>query len=237
MSDTPSSSHRPADEAPETPRPEAEEPLRERPSQDEPNGPLEALTEAAAAEAKVEAGGEGADDAAARLAEMGVEPEGIASGQILGVVTAILLSIFSLCLVLYYLFYAPLRDQTQIAAENVTQSVEIREVTARAVDQLGNYTLTADSAYTIPIERAKRLTAAQYGADTAAVSVPSRQQYNTIDTSPFVTGTMQTVPEAGRPSSTDPSTANAPTVNSEATDASGEPELESGGPAVPPAQE
>ena len=108
------------------PIPEAEEGMRPgvdpsvRPQQDEPLGPLEGLVSASAASVREESAEVvGSDDAEAEslLEQMGVEEENIASGQLLGLVAATLVTIAALAVVLIYLFYVPFLSQVSAEAD------------------------------------------------------------------------------------------------------------------------
>lgn len=141
-------------------RPEAD-PDVVRPDEDEPNGPVPGLLGTAAAEAKEEATPGGDPEAEALLAQMGVEEEGIESGQILGLVAAVIAAIIALIVVLIFLFYEPFLGQTRAQAENVEMYPELATVRTEGLGKLGQYGRT-DSTYAVPIERAMGLVAAEY---------------------------------------------------------------------------
>ena len=150
----------PAPEPQEGLRPEADAALV-RPEEDEPLGPLTGLVAASAAEAEAELTDD--PDAEALLASMGVEDEGIESGQIIGITAAILASVFALVVVLYFLFYVPFRDQTAGLAESDVRYEELEVVRTEGLTKISQYALSADSAYTLPIGSAMAAVAAEYG--------------------------------------------------------------------------
>lgn len=169
-------------------RPEAD-PALVRPEQDEPGGPIGGLLSAVSTETATEAT-PGTDPAAeALLEQMGVEEEGIESGQLLGFVVATLLAVAALAVVLIYFIYSPYRGSTQAQADNVDVYPELQQSRVDARAKLDQATRTGD-AYTIPIGRAMGLVAAEYGTSTGAPSpdaaartlaVPStRQAFNTL---------------------------------------------------------
>ena len=157
-----------------------------RPTGDEPLGPVGELVQAAAAEVEAEATPGGDPEAEALLEQMGVEEEGIESGQILGLVAAVIVSIVALVVVLIYLFVIPSRVAAGEDAEDVDEEdyVELQQVRVAGEAKLMNYE-RADSAYAVPIGRAMGLVAADYGASRAgAVNVPTtRQDWNTLSIS------------------------------------------------------
>ncbi|WP_420456489.1 hypothetical protein [Rubrivirga sp.] len=172
-----------------------------RPEQDEPLGPYGELIPAALTEAEQEAanvGGEDDPEAEALLAQMGVEEEGIESGQLLGLVAATLVSVAALAVILIYLFYIPFRTQVGERAEGQATNYEQEDLRTEAVAKLGQYT-REDSTYGVPIGRAMGLVAAQYGGAGAAAGLPdSRQEWNTL---PVVWGTgraVQATPDRGQ---------------------------------------
>lgn len=157
-------------------RPEAD-PSVVRPEQDEPNGPLTGLVATAAAEVEAELTGD--SDAEALLASMGVEDEGVEAFQIGSIATATLVTIFALALAMYYLFYVPFRDQTAGLAESDVRYEELEVVQAEGRTKLSQYALSADSAYTLPIESAMSAVAAEY-ADAGGIEMPrTRAGFNT----------------------------------------------------------
>ena len=179
-----------------------------RPEQDEELGPIEGLVTAATAEAQEEAAevaGTEDRDAEALLAQMGVEEEGIESGQLLGLIAATLLSVAALAIVLIYLFYIPYRTQVGLRADGEAEYFEIENLRTEAVAKLSQYT-RADETYGLPIGRAMGLVAAQYGAgDTRGLPV-SRSEWNML---PVHLGTGRAVqatpvePEILPPTATD----------------------------------
>lgn len=147
-----------------------------RPEQDEPGGPLAGLVGAGAAQAAEAAGSEEAHDA---LAGMGVEEEGIESGQLLGFVAATLVAVGLLAFVLIYFIYAPFRDNTGTSASDVALYPELEQSRVDARAKLETAALGADGTYSIPIGRAMGLVAATYGA-TPADPALSRAEFNTL---------------------------------------------------------
>ncbi len=152
-----------------------------RPEEDEPGGPLVGLVTAASAQTAEEATPGGDEATEALLAQMGVEEEGVESGQLLGFVVATLLAVAALAIVLIYLIYAPFRGETQARADDVAQYPELQQARVDATAKLDRATRTGE-VYTVPIGRAMGLVAAQYGGTAAAASgVPTtRQGFNTL---------------------------------------------------------
>lgn len=141
-------------------RPEADPDLV-RPVEDEPDGPLPGLLHTASAKATEEATPGGDPEAEALLAQMGVEEEGIESGQILGLVAAVAASVVALVIVLIFLFYEPFLGATRSEAEDVALYPELEAVRTSAAAKLGTYA-RSDSTYTVPIQRAMGLVVADY---------------------------------------------------------------------------
>lgn len=154
-----------------------------RPEQDEPLGPAAGLVTAAGAKAEEEAAeisGSEDPEAEALLAKMGVEEEGIESGQLLGLIAAVLLSVAALIVVLIFLFYIPERTATGREAEAAMRATEQEILQTEAEAKLRQYSRT-DSTYGLPISRAMGLVAAEYGAAEGAEFVPAtRQEWNTL---------------------------------------------------------
>ena len=147
-----------------------------RPEQDEPLGPMAGLVSTSAAQAEAEATGDA--DAEALLASMGVEDEGIESGQILGIVTAILVSVLALVIGLYFLFYVPFRDQTAGLAESDVRYEELEVVRTQGLTKISQYQSSADSAFTLPIESAMAAIVTEYAGEGAAMP-QTRATFNT----------------------------------------------------------
>jgi hypothetical protein len=166
-------------------RPEAAANPNVRPEQDEPNGPVGGLIGAAASEAALATPSSAPTGADARVLEqMGVESEGIESGQLLGLVAAVVFAIVALGVVLVYLFYIPYRQQVGDTASDVGDYPELEQSRTEARAKLGQYA-RADSVYVVPVERAMALVAAEYrgGDSTAAANQPTTfQQFNTLMT-------------------------------------------------------
>ena len=173
-------------------RPEAAADPAVRPEQDEPGGPLGGLVGAAATQAAVEASPADAD--AALLETMGVEGEGIESGQILGLVAATIAAIFALAAGLFFLFYLPFRQQVGDSASNVAQYPELEQVHTEGLAKLGQYA-RADSLYQVPIGQAMSVVAGRYAtAGTAPAGLPStRQQWNTLSLNRGLGTSAQTI--------------------------------------------
>ena len=191
------------------PVPQAEEGMRPgvdpavRPSQDEPTTPYTELFKAGGAEAKSEASqiatGEEDEGAEALLARMGVEDEGIESGQLLGLVAAVLLSVLALAVVLIYLFYIPFRTQTGMRAEGEARTTDLDIVRTEGTAKLTQYSRT-DSTYALPIGRAMGLVVAEYGAETNGDLPDTRQEWNTL---PVMRGMGRAVQQTGVDGTTD----------------------------------
>jgi hypothetical protein len=163
-------------------RPEAAANMDARPEQDEPGGPLAGLVGAASTQAANEAAPVSTD--AAVLEQMGVEGEGIESGQLLGLVAATIFAVLALAVVLIYLFYIPTRQQAGDTASDVGDYPELEQSRTDARAKLSQYS-RADSTYTVPVERAMSLVTAAYrsGDSTGAANQPAtRQQFNTLMT-------------------------------------------------------
>lgn len=161
-------------------RPEAAANMNVRPEQDEPGGPLAGLVGTSAAQAAAEASPVDADTAL--LEQMGVESEGIESGQLLGLVAATIFSIVALAVVLIYLFYIPFLQDVDDTASDVSDYPELAQSRVDAQAKLDLYA-RADSTYQVPIEQAMGLIAGQYraGAGAAPAGLPAtRQQWNTL---------------------------------------------------------
>ena len=183
-------SDKPAPQPLEGMRPEAAQNPTVRPEQDEPGGPLGGLVGASATQAAAEAvpGTSTPTEAlplspeAALLENMGVEEEGIESGQLLGLVAGVLVGIIALGVVLVYLFYIPYRQQVGTRADNVDQYPELEQSRTDAKAKLSQYA-RADSTYQMPIGQAMSVVAGQYRAieGDAPSGLPStRQQWNTL---------------------------------------------------------
>lgn len=170
------------------PLPEPEEGMRPgidpavRPQQDEELGPLEGLVASSSAEVREEAAevvGAEDDEAESLLAQMGVEEEGIESGQLLGLVAATLVSVAALAIILIYLFYIPFRTQVGLRADGEAEYYEIQDLRTEAVAKLSQYT-RADETYGLPISRAMGLVAASYGSADAAGLPETSAEWNVL---------------------------------------------------------
>ena len=191
------------------PVPEPEEGMRPgvdpavRPSQDEPITPYTELFKAGGAQASSEASqiatGEEDSGAEALLAQMGVEEEGIESGQLLGLVAAVLVSVVALAVVLIYLFYIPYRTQTGMRAEGAARTTDLDIVRTEGRAKLTQYG-RQDSAYSVPIGRAMGLVVAEYGAEDDPELPDTRQEWNTL---PVMRGMGTSVQRTGVDGTTD----------------------------------
>ncbi|MEM0961479.1 MAG: hypothetical protein AAGK21_02915 [Bacteroidota bacterium] len=153
-----------------------------RPEQDEPNGPLAGLVATAAAEVREEAAKlQGSEDpeAEALLAQMGVEEEGIESGQLLGLVAATLVTVGALATTLILLFYIPYRTQVGDRADQSAQYIERQVLETEALGKLTQYT-RADSVYGVPISQAMGLVVADYGTGDAEGLPTNRAEWNLL---------------------------------------------------------
>ena len=167
-------------------RPEAAANPAVRPEQDEPLGPVSGLVGAAAAET---AGAvQPATDApapdpaeAALLASMGVEEEGIESGQLLGLVASVIVAVLALVIVLIFLFYLPFRQQVDETAANVGLYPELEQVMTDGRLKTQQYALV-DSVYRVPVANAMSIVTARYqeGRTTPGGLPSTRQQWNTL---------------------------------------------------------
>jgi hypothetical protein len=165
-------------------RPEAAANPEIRPEQDEPGGPLAGLVGTAATQAATEAAPANAD--AELLEKMGVENEGIESGQLLGLVTATIFAVAGLAVVLIYLFYLPFRQQVGTQAGDVSDYPELEQSRTEALAKLNQFART-DSLYNVPINQAMSVVAGRYAASSGAAGsaapagLPAtRQQWNTL---------------------------------------------------------
>ena len=162
-------------------RPEAD-PALVRPMEEEEYGPYGQLIPAAALEAKEEAERDRDPAAEALLEQMGVEEEGIESGQIIGLVAAVVISIVALVVVLIYLIIIPQNTQVTLDAQAQARSTDLDQLRTEALARLGNYS-RVDSTYGVPVDRAMALVAADYGATTPSqrLDVPTTyQRWNTL---------------------------------------------------------
>jgi uncharacterized membrane protein len=130
---------------------------------------------------KEEATPGGDPEAEALLARMGVEEEGVESGQLLGLVAATIAAIIALAVILIYLFYIPYRTQVGAEAEGLARSTDLDIVRTEGLAKLEQYART-DETYALPIDRAMAVVAAQYGTSEApAAGLPrTRGQWNTV---------------------------------------------------------
>jgi len=165
-----------------------------RPEQDEPLGPPAELVKSAGAKVKEEATPGGDAEAEALLAKMGVEEEGIESGQLLGLVAAVLIAVVVLAVTLIYAFYTPYRTAVGQRADSQLNPREYSVLRTEAEAKILNYART-DSTYQLPVSQAMGLVAAEY-ADGAGVE-RSRGQWNTFAVRQMGMGrAVQATPEA-----------------------------------------
>ena len=148
-----------------------------RPEQDEPGGPLPGLVAAGAAQAAEETTDD--DSAEALLAQMGVEDEGIESGQIIGTVAAILVSIVVLIAALIWLIYEPFRENVVGLTESEVRYTELETTRAAGLAQLSDFRTTGDGAYGLPIARAMGVIAAQDNGTDSTAMPTTRAGFNT----------------------------------------------------------
>jgi hypothetical protein len=163
-------------------RPEAD-PSVVRPMEEEEYGPYGQLIPTAGLEAREEARGSDDPEAEALLEQMGVEEEGIESGQILGLVLAVLLSVAALTVVLIYLIYIPYNTQVSLDAEAAARSVDLEALEVEALARLQVYS-RVDSVYGVPIDRAMALVAADYADATPAQALDIPDTYAEWNTAP-----------------------------------------------------
>ena len=137
-------------------------------------------------------------EAEALLAQMGVEEEGIESGQLLGLVAATLTAVAALAVILIYLFYIPYRTQVGARADSQATNYEQEDLRTEALAKLNQYT-RADSAYGVPIGRAMGLVAAQYGGAGAVAGMPdTRQEWNELPVMRGLGQAVQATPARGQ---------------------------------------
>ena len=168
-----------------------------RPSQDEEVGPLEGLVAATSAETSQEASevaGDEDPDAESLLARMGVEEEGIESGQLLGLVASVLAAVIALVVILIYLFYIPYRTQIGNQAEGSARTTDLDIIRTEGKAKLNQYSRN-DSSYAVPIGQAMGLVVASYGSAEGANLPDSRQDWNTL---PIMRGMGDTVQQPSR---------------------------------------
>ena len=153
-------------------RPEAD-PALVRPAEEEPFGPYGELVPAAGHEAVA-----GAEDLPAAGAgdapyNMDVEDEGVESAQLFGLMAATVVTVAAIALGLYYLFYLPKLQATELDAENVPgeRYVELRELRADADDRLERYAANGDDGtYRMPIGAAMQDVVQRYGESNMGTS-------------------------------------------------------------------
>ena len=174
---------------PQQMRPEAVANPEAWPGLNEPGGPLKGLVGASAAQISAEA-----DPAeAALLANMGVESEGIESGQLLGLILSVIVGIAALGVGLILLFYIPTRQQAGNVASDVVQYPELEQVRTDGRAKTKLFTRT-DSTYQIPIANAMSAVAGRYHESAAPAGLPStRQQWNTLMLNRGMGTTVQTL--------------------------------------------
>lgn len=185
-------------------RPEAD-PSLARPEQEEEN-PVGGLLHGAANAVEAEATSSPAAEAESN--RLGFEPEGIEGGQLFGLGLATILSVISVILVIYFLFYSPQLQATQDEAGDVPADryVELREAQAAGQELLSDYATNADSTYRMPIGAAMQAVAADYGTSQR---VPPGRGANVSPGSFNTAGVVFKPPQAvQRPGTAAPSSAS-----------------------------
>ncbi len=127
------------------------------PDKDESLGPPTELFKAAGKEAAVEATG-GSDQAIADVEGMGVEPEGVESAQILGLIIVVLVAVVIIGGLLA-LWKGNVTQKVAISQISVSGYPELRQTEIDAARQLTQYQVLNDAerTYQIPLDQAQRL--------------------------------------------------------------------------------
>ncbi len=115
-------------------------------------GPAADLIKAAGAEAVVEA--TGSEAAAEQANNLGVEPEGVESAQILGLTLGIMVAL-ALIIVLLFNWNTTVREQTLVQAVGFSGYPDLEEVESAAARSLNQYEVLSDAegVYRVPIDR------------------------------------------------------------------------------------
>lgn len=151
-----------------------------RPEQDEPGGPLAGLVGATAAQAAEEATPGGDPEAEEALAEMGVEEEGVESGQLLGFIVATLATVGVLSAILIYLLYMPYRDATGASAASVDGYPDLTQSLVDGRAKLNQAQRDGDT-YTITIGDAMQRIVGEYsGGQPPPQARLDRAAFNTL---------------------------------------------------------
>lgn len=139
-----------------------------RPEQDEPMGPVAELL--AADVTAVEARYTDSAEAEAEAERMGVEGEGIASAQILGLMGATIVAVLIAVVAVFYLTSAE-KSSATVEAEGEIEALP-EGVNARnlGLGALASYGRADSSSYTIPIDRAMALVVAEYAERQSGVA-------------------------------------------------------------------
>ncbi len=127
------------------------------PDTDESLGPYNELFKAAGKEAKVEVTGD-SDKAVAEAEAIGVEPEGVESAQIMGIVVAILVAVAIISALLVF-WKGSVVEDVAISQISVSGYPDLRRTEINAARQLTQYQVVNDAerTYQIPIDEAMRL--------------------------------------------------------------------------------
>ncbi len=165
-----------------------------RPEQDETLGPPAELVKSVSAKVKEEATPGGDPEAEAVLAKMGVEDEGIESGQLLGLVAAVLIAVVVLVGTIIYAFYVPYRTAVGQQADAQLNPQEYTVLKTEALAKTEQYS-RSDSTYQIPVARAMGVIAAERASGAGVER--TRQQWNTVAVHQAGMGrAVQTMPTA-----------------------------------------
>lgn len=137
------------------------------PDEDEPLGPATKLFKAAGAEAAIEATGSQKETDLAH--QMGVEPEGVESAQILGLTLGVMVAL-ALIVILLFNWKSTVREQAYSRAVSTSGYPELLENEAKAARELSQYEVLNDAQglYRVPIDRVITLLSneAQTGRDS-----------------------------------------------------------------------
>lgn len=122
------------------------------PDTDEPLGPAAGLFTAAGAEMAVET--THSQKATQMANDLGVEPEGVESAQILGLTLSVI-AVLAIIIILLFNWKATVRDQTYAQAVGVSGYPELSEVEAAAARELSQYEVVndAEGVFRVPIDR------------------------------------------------------------------------------------
>ena len=151
-------------------RPEEAEADRVRPAQQEPMGPMAELFSADVTD--VEARYLGDREAEAEAERMGVEGEGIASGQILGLMAATIVVVLIAIVAVFYLTSLQTSTASGVVEGEIAELPEGVDVRNEAIAVMEQYTRSGEDSlsFTIPIDRAIELTIADYATAQAGLT-------------------------------------------------------------------